>query len=121
MRDIEAGKVSYAVRLDGRKGIFERKALAEQVRSLLVQLREEMDKGAKERMFSRIQTIDSIEPLPSKVVRFGWCGEAECGHAFEQRTELKLLGTPYTSEKFQGKCIICGKEAEQAAYAARAM
>ena len=121
MRDIEAGKVSYAVRLDGRKGIFERQAVAEQVRSLLAQLREEMDRGAKERMFSRIQTIDSIEPLPSKVVRFGWCGEAECGHAFEQRTELKLLGTPYVQEKFQGKCIICGKEADQAAYAARAM
>jgi prolyl-tRNA synthetase len=80
-----------------------------------------MDDGARERMFSRIQTIDSIETLPSKVVRFGWCGEAECGHQFEQRTELKLLGSPYTKEDFQGKCIVCGKETDRSAYAARAM
>ncbi|MCE5296027.1 MAG: proline--tRNA ligase, partial [Euryarchaeota archaeon] len=121
MRDIEAGKVSFAVRLDGRKGTFERKEVAEQVKATLQTIREQMDDGAREKMLARIQTIESADSIPSKVVRFGWCGELECGHAFEQRTELKLLGTPYTSEEFVGKCIICGKETNTSAYAARSM
>lgn len=121
MRDIEAGKVSYAIRLDGQKGTFDRANAVDSIKLMLAKIATDMDQGAKERMFGRIQTIDSIDPLPSKVVRFGWCGEAECGHSFEQRTELKLLGTPYTNEEFQGKCIICGKETRAVAYAARSM
>lgn len=121
MRDIEAGKVSYAVRLDGQKGTFDRINVVDSIKQLLVKITTDMDQGAKERMFGRIQTIGSIDPLPSKVVRFGWCGEAECGHSFEQRTELKLLGTPYSKEEFQGKCIVCGKETDVTAYAARSM
>jgi prolyl-tRNA synthetase len=121
MRDIDAGKVSYAVRLDGKKGTFDRSQAAAQVKDCLKTIVEQMQNGAKDRMFGRIQTIESADTIPSKVVRFGWCGEPECGHAFEQKTELKLLGTPYTSEDFNGKCIICGKPTDKAAYAARSM
>jgi prolyl-tRNA synthetase len=121
MRDIEAGKVSFAVRMDGKKGTFERKDFAEQVKQKLESIGADMDKGAWDKMFARITTIESMDSIPGKVVRFGWCGDPECGHAFEQKTELKLLGTPYTPEDFNGKCIVCGKETKTSAYAARAM
>ncbi|QLH75067.1 MAG: proline--tRNA ligase [Methanomassiliicoccales archaeon] len=121
MRDIESGKVSYTVRLDGKKGVFDRKDVAGQVLMMLGGISEQMDSGAREKMFARIQTIENMDSIPSKVVRFGWCGGAECGHAFEEKTDLKLLGTPYIREEFHGRCIHCGKETSTVAYAARAM
>jgi len=43
------------------------------------------------------------------------------GHTLEQKTELKLLGTPYVHEEFHGKCIVCGKDTDTVAYASKSM
>ena len=62
-----------------------------------------------------------MDRVPEKVVRFGWCGEDDCGHRFEERTGLKMLGTPYLKEEYRGRCVVCGREVDRAAYAARSM
>ena len=120
-RDIGEGKVCYAIRETGIKGAFLRTEVAVKVQELLLSIAKEMNDRAVEKMRATIIDISSIENLPAKTVRFGWCGCEECGHAFEQKTELKLLGTPYTKEEFHGKCIVCGKETDVVAYAARSM
>ena len=43
------------------------------------------------------------------------------GGKFEDDNDIKILGTPYIPEEYKGKCIICGKETDTPAYAARTM
>ena len=81
----------------------------------------EMLESAQKRMKESYVTITSLDNIPGKTIRFGWCGDEACGHAVEQKTELKLLGTPYEHEEFHGKCIGCGKETDTVAYASKAM
>jgi prolyl-tRNA synthetase len=121
MRDIEGGKVAYAKRNDGKKGSFPRAECVTEVKAMLDTIMTEMLESANKRMRDSYVTITSLDHIPGKTIRFGWCGEAECGHTLEQRTELKLLGTPYEHEEFQGKCIVCGKETDKVAYASKAM
>ena len=120
-RDIAEGKVSYAVRFDGAKGTFPRGTTIEQVRALLAKTSVDLMASAKKRLETAVADIDSLDNPPKKMLRFGWCGSEDCGRAIETKTELKLLGTPYVKEEFQGKCIVCGKETSTAAYAARSM
>ncbi len=120
-RDIAEGKVAYAVRFDGSKGSVLRTNMVKDVEALLVRIAERMSAAAKERLYASVAEVYSLEDLPKKILRFGWCGSPDCGHAIEEKTELKLLGTPYQKEEFNGKCIVCGKETNTVAYAARAM
>ena len=72
-----------------------------------------------------LKTIDDIpkdeEDTKLRIYRFGWCGSPECGHRFEDDNDIKILGTPYLHEEYNGKCIVCGKETDTPAYAARTM
>jgi prolyl-tRNA synthetase len=121
MRDIEGEKVAYAKRNDGKKGSFARAECVQGVKTMLDTIMTEMQDAAQKRMKDSYVTVTSLDNLPGKTLRFGWCGEADCGHTLEQRTELKLLGTPYEHEEFHGKCIVCGKDTDKVAYASKAM
>jgi prolyl-tRNA synthetase len=122
-RDIEKKVVAFARRDDGKKGSFERANLIDGIRSTLDQIAKDMRSKATEFMDRSIISIDNLEfkEVPEKWLRFGWCGEQECGKKVEERTELKILGTPYIKEEFHGKCIGCGKDTDTVVYAARAM
>ena len=120
-RDIEKGAVAYARRDDGSKGSFAREGIAKQVRSTLDLISNDMRKKATENMKNVITTVEGLENMPEKILRFGWCGDQECGKKIEERTELKILGSPYIKEAFHGKCVGCGKETDTVVYAARAM
>ena len=121
MRDIENKVVTFARRDTGEKGTIALDDLTSGVAMLLEIIRASMLKKAWEKQSSNVATIDSLDKLPEKTLRFGWCGSEECGHRFEDENDLKLLGTPYVPEEFTGKCIICGKKADKVAYASRSM
>ena len=120
-RDIAGGKVAYAIRFDGAKGAMIRTNLVKDVQGLLSKISFEMMAAAKKRLDSSVVDIESLEDLPKKILRFGWCGSEDCGHAIEAKTELKLLGTPYGERGHQSKCIVCGKDTSTLGYVARAM
>jgi prolyl-tRNA synthetase len=120
-RDIAEGKVSYAVRYDGSKGTFLRGNAIKDSQAMLDKISIDMMSNAKRRLANSVETIKSLENAPKKILRFGWCGSEDCGRKIEEKTELKLLGTPYISEDFQGECIMCGKQTITVAYAARSM
>jgi prolyl-tRNA synthetase len=122
-RDIGNGVVAYARRDDGKKGSFPRAEVASGVRTTLESIEADMRAKAQAFMDASIISVDSLEfkEVPEKWLRFGWCGELECGKKVEERTELKILGTPYVKEEFHGKCLGCGKETDTVVYAARAM
>ena len=121
MRDIEGGKVAFAKRNDAKKGSFARADCVKEVKVLLDSIMTEMLESAQKKMKDSYVTIASLDNIPGKTLRFGWCGDSECGHTLEQKTELKLLGTPYEQEEFHGKCIVCGKDTDKVAYASKAM
>ena len=121
MRDIEGGKVAYARRDTGGKGALDRSAIVPQVHEVLRAIAVDMRARAATASGAAIQDLDSLDRVPEKVVRFGWCGEEECGHRFEERTGLKMLGTPYLKEEYRGRCVVCGREVDRATYAARSM
>lgn len=121
MRDIEAGLITFARRNDGEKGTFPSIDATNQVQLILDSISESLYRVAWEKQRSAVQDVDSLENPPEKILRFGWCGGEDCGHHVEDHFDLTLLGTPYTNEGFDGKCIVCGKATRVAGYAARSM
>jgi prolyl-tRNA synthetase len=121
MRDIENNVVTFARRDHNGKGTISLPDIVDGVRLILGSMRKDMYDKAWEKQRSNVATITSLKDLPEKTLRFGWCGSEECGHKFEDENDLKLLGTPYIPEKFDGKCIICGKPTDKVAYASRSM
>ena len=53
--------------------------------------------------------------------RVNYCRCPECGHKFEDEHNIKILGTPYIPEEYDGECIVCGEKVTTPAYAARTM
>ena len=121
MKDIEKNVVTFVRRDTGEKGTIALDDVASGVEMILEMIRKDMFAKAWKNQKESVATIESLKDLPEKTLRFGWCGSEECGHKFEDENDLKLLGTPYIPEKFKGKCIICGKPTEKAAYASRSM
>jgi prolyl-tRNA synthetase len=121
MKDIEKGVVTFVRRDNGEKGTISMNDPAPGVVTILEMIRKDMFDRAWKKQKECVVNIDSLNDIPEKTLRFGWCGSEECGHKFEDDNEMKLLGTPYIKEKFKGKCIICGKQTEKVAYASRSM
>ncbi len=120
-RDIKKGVVSFARRDTGEKGTMLRSNIAKDVEAMLLKISKDMRAKAQQLMDSSVTTIESLDNIPKKWVRFGWCGSEECGQKIEETADIKILGTPYSGEKFHGKCLACGQETDIVVYAARAM
>lgn len=121
-RDIENGVVSFARRDTGEKGSIAIESVVPGIRMLLDDISASMLDRARGYQASMVVDAESMEGLPDdRVLRIGWCGCEECGHAFEDRTGFKILGRPYAPEEFSGRCIVCGKPVDEAAYAAHTM
>ena len=122
-RDIEKNVVTFVRRDTGEKGTIAIDDVEEGTALILNMISSALMEKAKATQMSKLQEITSLDNVPEgKVLRFGWCGCEECGHKFEDTYDLKILGRPYPKEKgYSGKCLICGKEAEQPTLAARTM
>ncbi len=126
-RDIENNVVTFARRDTSEKGTIGLESLVPGVRLILDTIMHDMEAKAWEFQNSSVRHIESADEIPKedtaeqRVYSFGWCGCDECGHAFEDAHDIKILGTPYIPEEFEGKCIICGKPTKTKAYAARTM
>ena len=126
-RDIESNVVTFARRDTSEKGTIGLESLVPGVKLILDTIMHDMEAKAWEFQNSSVRHIESADEIPKedtaeqRVYSFGWCGCDECGHAFEDAHDIKILGTPYIPEEFEGKCIICGKPTKTKAYAARTM
>ena len=126
-RDIENNVVTFARRDTSEKGTIGLESLVPGVKLILDTIMHDMEAKAWEFQNSSVRHIESADEIPKedtaeqRVYSFGWCGCDECGHAFEDAHDIKILGTPYIPEEFEGKCIICGKPTKTKAYAARTM
>ena len=121
MKDIEKNAVTYVRRDTGEKSLRERASVSEDVRGALAEMSADMLRRAQEQMSAETVSAESLEDLPEKLIRLGWCGEEKCGHAIEDRTERNIIGTPVEPEDSDGNCVVCGKKSLSAVYIARAM
>lgn len=121
MKDIAKGKITLVRRDTGEKTLHDRAKAASEVRSTLDRIQAGMLTKANEVMEAGIVTVKSLENLPEKIIRLGWCGETNCGHEIEARTNMNILGTPVDVEVFSGACVVCGKPTKTPVYIANAM
>ena len=123
-KDIENGVVTFARRDNGEKGTISLDSVVGGSRLILDKISEDMLEAAKAKQqgfIDEMDDMDKVDTIPEgRIVKIGWCGCPECGHKFEDKYDIKILGTPYKPENWTGKCIVCGKEAKPA-YAARTL
>ncbi len=122
-RDIESGNITFARRDTGEKGTISADSVVDGARVLFKTIASSMKAKAAEKQEAAIEDMSdmSADSIPEgKIVRIGWCGNPECGHKFEDKYDIKILGTPYRPTEWKGRCIVCGKDAKPAV-AARTM
>jgi len=127
-RDIENGVVTYARRDIGEKGTIPLDSLKAGIDDIFGKITEYLSEKAWRFQNESVTELTSVADIPKdtedaklRIYRFGWCGSSECGHRFEDDNDIKILGTPYLHEDYKGRCIICGKDTDTPAYAARTM
>jgi len=124
-RDIASSVVTFARRDNGEKGTMAMDSLVQGVSLILDVIAQNMlDKATKyqQDFVKEISTLKGLESVPDgQILKFGWCGSPDCGHKFEEKYDMKILGSPYIKENWAGKCIECGKEGAKPVYAARTM
>lgn len=122
-RDIENSVVTFVRRDTGEKGTMDLESVADGAKLMLDVIADSMYAKARVIQECHMQDIESMENVPEdKILRFGWCGCPECGHAFEDKYEIKILGHAYGhDQKFKGKCIVCGKPTDKQVLAAHTM
>ncbi|MGQ9587835.1 MAG: proline--tRNA ligase [Thermoplasmata archaeon] len=120
-RDIEKGKVTFVRRDTGDKTLKDRKSVVRDVKEMLSIIARDMLARAQKEMDRGIVSVDSLDKLPEKMIRVGWCSGDDCGHEIEAKSGMNILGTPVDGEKYSGKCVACGKTTKTPVYLARAM
>jgi len=120
-KDIEKDKVTFVRRDTGEKSLKDRTMVAKEVEDALALIAKDMLTRARKNMDEGTVTVESLDKLPEKMIKTGWCGAENCGHEIEARSDMSILGVPVDSEKFNGVCVVCGKPTNTSVYLARAM
>ena len=126
-RDVEKGSVALARRdKPGREGksFVEEAGLAETVRLMLVEIQDALLERATAFRDANIHEPADYEDL-KKIVQDGWalawwCGSRECEAKVKEDTKATTRNIPLDQPGGKGTCIVCGKEAHQKVYFARA-
>lgn len=121
LRDMEKQQITFVRRDTGEKTLHARAHAVEEVRKMLTTIAGDMFDMAQKEMEANTVMVDTLDNLPGKLIKTGWCGGEDCGHEIEARSNKNILGTPIDGEKFEGVCVICGKPTDRPVYLADAM
>jgi prolyl-tRNA synthetase len=126
-KDVEKGSVALARRdLPGRDGksFVAQAGLAAAVTSLLTEIQAALLKRATAFRDANIHEPKSYDEL-KKIVEDGWafawwCGSKECEARVKEETKATTRNIPLDQPKAAGKCVVCGEDAAQKVYFAKA-
>jgi len=117
-RDLANGVVTIVRRDTLKKQTWKMEEVASAVQTFAEEMTDDLKANASEWMREHIYSVDSLSEakrlLEKKagIVEVPWCGKDECGHSLEEMVEARLLGFPEdTTEKVDGKCLVCGEKA----------
>jgi prolyl-tRNA synthetase len=125
-KDVEKGSVALARRdIPGRDGkrFVNQEGLAVVVSDLLVEIQAAMLEKATRFRDENIHEPKDYEDLKT-IVQNGWayahwCGKVECEAKVKEDTKATTRCIPLDQVVTNGKCIVCGEEAEQKVYFAK--
>jgi prolyl-tRNA synthetase len=117
-RDLE-NKVVTVVRRDTlKKQTWKMDDVVSAVQTFAEEMNRDLKANAEAWMNERVYRVDNLSEAKSLlkrkagIVEVLWCGKDECGHSLEETVEARLLGFPEdTTEKVDGKCLVCGEKA----------
>ena len=121
MRDMETGSVTLFRRDTLEKKSVPLKGIAAKLGELLKDMERHLYERAKEKMAGQTAEVEKLngpEGLPN-IIKVRWCGKESCGLKMEELTGMSALGTAEPPEEADGKCPVCGKDAETFLYLAR--
>jgi prolyl-tRNA synthetase len=126
-KDVEKGTVAVSRRdKPGKEGkaFISGDSISNQIDSLLVEIQKAMLEHARQFRDAHIQEPVDYEDL-KKIVENGWayaywCGDAGCETKIKDDTKATTRCIPLEQGHPDGKCIVCGKNAKEKAYFAKA-
>jgi len=117
-RDVAAGTATVVRRDTLKKETCRMEDAVAAVQRLAEEITKDLKAKAEAWMKERVYRVDSLDEAKrllrkkAGIVEVPWCGKDECGHSLEDVVEARLLGLPEDStEKVDGKCLICGGDA----------
>lgn len=117
-RDLANGVVTIVRRDTMKKQTWKMGDIVSSVQKFAEEMTRDLKANAEAWMNERVYRVDSLSEAKSLlkkkagIVEVPWCSKDECGHSLEEKVEARLLGFPEDStEKLDGKCLICGKKA----------
>ena len=117
-RDLANGVVTIVRRDTMKKQTWKMGDIVSSVHKFAEEMTRDLKANAEAWMNERVYRVDSLSEAKSLlkkkagIVEVPWCSKDECGHSLEEKVEARLLGFPEDStEKVDGKCLICGKKA----------
>jgi len=125
-RDVAEGQVVLARRDTGQKLAVPQQGLAERVSGLLEEIQRNLFRRAKKFLDDNSYHLDDYEEFKRIIGGDGgfiythWCGSADCEARIKEETKATIRCLPLDQPGTKGRCIYCGKEADQIALFARA-
>ena len=126
-KDIQNQTVMLARRdIPGREGkvILAQENLMASVQNLLGQIHTSLYERAKSFRDNHIEDVDTYEALSAAVEKgwayAWWCGSRACEARVKEDTKATTRCIPMDQPSGKGKCVVCGEEAHEKIYFARA-
>ena len=125
-RDVAEGQVVLARRDTGQKLAVPQQGLAERVSGFLDEIQRNLFRRAKKFLDDNSYHLDDYEEFKRIIGEDGgfiythWCGSADCEARIKEETKATIRCLPLDQPGTKGRCIYCGKEADQIALFARA-
>lgn len=127
-KELKEGKLSLFRRDLNKKEVIPEKDLMKYIESISKEFTSNLIKEADNLFKDRIVDARSIEGIKKSIeagniVRCNFCSVAldgeKCANEIRDKVGAEVRGTNFVSEKAEGKCVICGKEAKHVVYVAR--
>ena len=108
----------------GEKLSVKMDGLVDAVKRELEEMQERLLRKARKLVEERTVRANSMEELKSAINEGKWviaeyCGNAECEDVIKESSGAEPRVVPFGS-RAEGKCVVCGKDAKQVVYWARA-
>ncbi len=125
-RDIAVAQVVISRRDTGQKSEVKIANLPQEIMKILESVQANLYAKARRQLEQNIRTVKSYEEFKQILenvggfVRACWCGRPECEAKIKQDTGATIRTVPLKREEIFGNCILCGKDASDVVYFARA-